>query len=90
MMKLKLSIALGLAVALGGCASVATAPGGTVTLNCAVGDDQRLTDCRVVKEHPEGMGYGAMALATADKPEVRLSGAAATGARVQYTMRIQN
>lgn len=66
-----------------------TARDGAVTLNCAVGEDQRLVDCRIVREHPEGKGYGATALAMADKPEARLSGNARAGSRVEFTMHIR-
>lgn len=62
---------------------------GAVTLNCAVGDDRRLADCHVVSESPEGKGYGAIALASASKPEARLSGTASAGSRIEFTMRIR-
>lgn len=66
-----------------------TARDGAVTLNCAVSGSQRLVDCRIVREQPEGKGYGAMALAMADKPEAHLSGNAPAGSRVEFTMRIR-
>lgn len=66
-----------------------TARDGAVTLNCAVDENQRLVDCRIVREQPEGKGYGAMALAMVDKPEARLGGNAPAGSRVEFTMRIR-
>ncbi|MFC5372944.1 hypothetical protein ACFPIF_10290 [Brevundimonas faecalis] len=62
---------------------------GSVVVNCAVGEDRGLTDCRVVSETPEGRGYGAMALAIAGKPGARLNGTAKPGQRVQFALRIR-
>jgi hypothetical protein len=66
-----------------------TARDGAVTVNCAVGENQRLVDCRIVREQPEGKGYGAMAMAMVDKPEAHLSGNAPAGSRVEFTIRIR-
>ncbi|MFK4056543.1 hypothetical protein [Brevundimonas sp. NPDC046655] len=65
---------------------------GAATLNCAVGEDLRLADCRIVSERPEGKGYGAIALAQASKPEARLSrprGSLRAGARIEFTVRFR-
>ncbi|MFE9083391.1 hypothetical protein ACQKKG_01055 [Brevundimonas sp. NPDC003935] len=62
---------------------------GAVTLNCAVGDDRRLADCRIVSERPEGKGFGAIALASASKPEARLRGNSRAGSRVEFTLRFR-
>lgn len=62
---------------------------GAVTINCAVGEDYRLTDCRVISEQPEGKGYGAIALAQVTRPEARLDNTFRPGARVQFTMRLR-
>jgi len=63
---------------------------GAVTVNCAVGEDYRLTDCRVISEQPEGKGYAAMALAQVNKPGARLGNAFRPGARVEFTLRIRD
>jgi hypothetical protein len=102
-------VALGLALAVSGCATegslIGTAPDGSpiygrsftptsgdgaVTLNCLVGTFGGLENCRVVREQPEGRGYGAMALAMVDKPDVRLDHTGfQTGSRVEFTLHIR-
>ncbi len=89
--------ALGFALAVSGCTSsgrsfTPTERDGAATLNCAVGDDLRLADCRVVSERPEGKGYGAIALAQASKPEARLGsprGNFRAGSRIEFTVRFR-
>lgn len=63
---------------------------GAVTVNCAVGEDRRFTDCRVVNERPDGKRYGEMALAIANKPEARFSGTVPPEGRVEFTIRIRD
>ena len=67
-----------------------TSGDGAVTLSCVVGEFGGLENCRVVREQPEGRGYGAMALAMVDKPDVRLDHAGfQTGSRVEFTLHIR-
>ncbi|MFW2341658.1 hypothetical protein [Brevundimonas sp.] len=103
-------VALGLALAVSGCASegtlIGTAPDGTpiygrsftptprdgaVTLSCVIGELGGLENCRVVREHPEGRGYGAMAMAMVDKSDAPMTVAGVEpGSRIEFTLRIRD
>jgi len=108
MKNLSLPAALGVALALGGCATdktpLATAPDGSpihggsftptardaaVTVSCAVGNDQRLADCRIVSEQPEGSGFGAAALAAVTGQKVSTRNGRPHEGRIQTTMRFR-
>lgn len=58
-----------------------------VTLNCAFNANERLSDCRVVSERPEHMGYGALALAQVNKHEARPRRPQHPEQRIQFTLR---
>lgn len=60
---------------------------GAATINCAIGEDRKLTDCRVVSETPEGMGYGSQALASA--ANARVSDAQLAGTRADFGFRFR-
>lgn len=81
---------------------LATGPGGTLiysrrfaptdrdgaaTVNCAIGEDRKLSDCRVVSEHPEGMGYGSQALAAV--ANTRVSDVQLAGTRADFSFRFR-
>jgi hypothetical protein len=60
-----------------------------VTVSCAVGDDQRLTDCRIISEQPEGSGFGAAALTAATGQKVSTRNGRPVEGRIQATMRFR-
>lgn len=60
-----------------------------VTVSCAVGEDQRLTDCRIISEQPEGSGFGAAALTAATGQKVSTRNGRPVEGRIQATMRFQ-
>ena len=68
---------------------VAEAPAreGRVVLNCAIPPNGPLTDCRVVSETPRGAGFGAAALAGAQRARRDPDIAGGDGARVTFTVR---
>ena len=60
---------------------------GAATVNCAIGEDRKLSDCRVVSEHPEGMGYGSQALAAV--ANTRVSDVQLAGTRADFSFRFR-
>lgn len=62
---------------------------GEVTVNCGFISSGDLMDCRVVKEAPEGVGFGATALAGARRGQLAESivREAPPGSRVQFVLR---
>lgn len=77
--------ALAAALAAAGLAGAAAQTKGHASINCRVGADGRLSDCRVVSETPPGRGFGQAALRMAGRirinPRTR-SGRPTAGARV--------
>jgi protein TonB len=63
----------------------------SVRVSCGLQPSGSLTDCRVVSEDPEGMGFGAAALAAARRSRVTPGtvDGAAVGARVEWTVRFR-
>lgn len=64
---------------------------GSVKVNCAVVEDGLLTDCRIVSEQPEGMGFGQMVLDNIAKTQARVRPKqdGQIGQRVEFTTRIR-
>ena len=60
---------------------------GAATINCAIGEDRKLTDCRIVSESPEGMGYGSQALAAV--ANTRISDTQLAGTRADFGFRFR-
>lgn len=58
---------------------------GDVTLNCGVQGDRTLGDCRVLRESPEGYGFGRSAVEAAQRSTVTPD--SPIGVRVQFTIR---
>lgn len=63
-----------------------TARDAFVTVNCAVGEDQKLTDCRIANEQPAGSGFGATAISAAMGQKVRARNGAPPGERIDVTL----
>ena len=76
-----------------GCASQSkpseVAGDGWAKVNCAVAPDGGLSDCRIVKEHPEGAGFGEAVLKAAASGRLSPRPASNVGARVEFTTRFR-
>lgn len=76
-----------------GCASQSrpseVAGEGWAKVNCAVAPNGGLSDCRVVKEHPEGAGFGEAALKAAASGRLAPRSVNNVGARVEFTTRFR-
>lgn len=67
--------------------------GGKALLNCRVGVDTRLYDCRVRAEGPEGYGFGAAALAVVQQLRASprtVDGVAVEGGRINLPIAFAN
>lgn len=75
-------------------AACATAPSGNaaerglVSLSCLVGTDQRLVNCRVVRERPLGKGFGAAALRRVREMRVSVPARAEVGSRIDFSIKV--
>jgi TonB family protein len=76
-----------------GCASQSkpseVAGDGWAKVNCAVAPNGGLSDCRIVKEHPEGAGFGEAVLKAAASGRFSAPSGSNVGARVEFTTRFR-
>lgn len=76
-----------------GCASQikpsSVAEDGWAKVNCAFAPNGGLSDCRIVKEHPEGAGFGEAVLKAAASGRFSPRSGSDVGARVEFTTRFR-
>lgn len=62
---------------------------GVVRLECAVLEDGRLADCKVLSERPAGQGFGEAALRAAGQARLEPDALRPPGAKIQYSIRFR-